>query len=282
MKENLKVLSEMEKKLNKYELFNLCKELYALYETSYFNNELYNFFYKTINKYNLQLETNISTQNIRAMYNILINKYYHNEITIKSNFINNVIQKKQEHVTIFELNAGSSRVDLCKVNGNSVAYEIKTDLDNLNRLNKQLNDYLKAFEEVYVICSSNKLYKILEIIPTECGIYVYSCNKLNEFKFKRIKKALKSKKIDSKKQLSLLTIKQLNNLLKVETINRMDLENKIMNTYSKRKINNLFKEQLKIKYGKQWNFLTNNKNNIFEIDYQWFFKNNAPPTLIYK
>ena len=48
--------------------------------------------------------------------------------------------KGKSHVTIFELPVGSSRADLCKINGTSVAYEIKTDLDNFNRLEKQIED----------------------------------------------------------------------------------------------------------------------------------------------
>lgn len=98
---------------------------------------------------------------------------YLNENAIKSSFINKVLLRGKSHVSIFELNVGSSRVYSCKINGTSIAYEIKTDLDNFNRLDKQLNDYLQAFEEVYVICSNNRVNKVKAIILEEVGIYAY-------------------------------------------------------------------------------------------------------------
>ncbi len=80
-------------------------------------------------------------ENIRSLYNECLLKYYPNEASVKANFINKILLNGKTHVTIFELPVGRSRVDLCKINGTSVAYEIKTDYDTFYRLEKQIYDY---------------------------------------------------------------------------------------------------------------------------------------------
>ena len=95
--------------------------------------------------------------------------YYHNEAFIKAMFIKEL--KKQKSVSFFELPIKDSRIDLCSINGHSVAYEIKTKYDTLKRLNKQVNDYLSAFEYVYVVCSSDKTGLVQSTVPNCVGIY---------------------------------------------------------------------------------------------------------------
>lgn len=274
------ILNRIEKSLSIDELNKLSKELYNQYHTidtkhtidSLFNSTLSNFFNINItNKFNS-----------RKLCNELINKYYHNEITIKSNFINNVLLKTKNHITIFELNAGKSRLDLCKVNGSSIAYEIKTDLDNLNRLNKQLSDYLKLFEKVYIICSKKRCKTIEKYLPDECGIYSYRITKKGRYIFNEIKTAKHSKQLNSKNQLELLTKKELEDIVNKKSLSRNALIEYITLKYEPNKINDIFKKILKTKYSSQWNFLQVKHSDIYEIDYQWFFKNNLDPSIIYK
>lgn len=272
--------NEIEKKLSSNDLFDLSKELYNSYHTLDTNNNINKIFYTTILKY-----TNISINNklnTRKIFNQLVNKYYHNEITIKSNFINNVLLKSKNHVTIFELNSGKSRLDLCKVNGTSIAYEIKTDLDTLNRLDKQINDYMTLFEKVYIICSEKRSKTIKNCIPDECGIYSYRITTKGKYIFKEIKKAKKSKRINAKHQLELLTKKELEMIVNKKATCKYEIINYIIKSKKSSEINLIFKTCLKEKYKNQWNFLEAKKNNIYEIDYQWFFKNNLDPQIIYK
>ena len=175
------MFKEIEKSLTAEALFNLSQELYCNYNTLDTNNSINEIFNTIITKY-IKITTN-DDLNIRKLFNDLINKYYHNEITIKSNFINNILLKSKNHITIFELNSGKSRLDLCKVNGNSVAFEIKTDLDSLYRLDKQLYDYMSLFEKVYVICSEKRCNIIEKVIPYECGIYSYKITKNGKYIF---------------------------------------------------------------------------------------------------
>lgn len=270
-------------KLNYFDLFNLSRDLFNEYSTTKFDRELTESYIKILTKYgsnNINIKE-IST--IRVLYNNIIKLYYPNEIIIKAAFINNVILKTEHHVTIFELNAGTSRLDLCKINNSSIAYEIKTDLDNLKRLKKQINDYLKIFEKVFIICSKSKINNIAEKIPNECGIYSYRTTKTGKYIFKLEKNAKKSENINPLIQLNLLTKKQLLNILNLNTNNtKSDLIKQIIKKYKTKQINKIFKEQIKTKYKTQWAFIKKNHDNLLEIDYQWFFKNNIPINLIYK
>ncbi len=261
--------------------FNFAKKLFSNYHVLQIPNELSNNFLKLSLEYNLNLSID---KDIRILYNEIINRYYHNEITIKSNFINNVLLKSKNHVTIFEFNLESSRADLCKINRKSIAFEIKTDLDNFSRLKKQINDYSEVFEEVYVICSKLNLSNILNIIPSFCGVYSYSISQNGVYKFSKEKKATLCNNLSCISQLKLLTKKELKTTFR--NLNDVDIKeimiNTIIDNYTPSYINSTFKKIIKQRYMAQWEFLKENHNQIFEIDYQWFFKNNINPTIIYQ
>ena len=209
-----------------------------------------------------------NSKDVRSIINYTTVSKYPNETTIKSAFINNVLSKTKNHISIFELNTNNCRVDLCKINGDSVAFEIKTDLDNLKRLNNQLTDYLNVFEEVYVICSQDKQESILLAIPECVGIYTYRINRLGNYTFTRTKLASRDHDLCPNKQLML--------------ISKSDkLKYTIDETSHPEKINSVFKQALKNKYSKQWDFLIKNKDIIYDIDYQWFFKNQIEPSIVY-
>ncbi len=92
--------------------------------------------------------------NAKAVAEKLMLEFYHNEAFIKSSIIN--LLKRENNVTFFEMPLLDSRIDVCSINGHSCAYEIKTSYDTIRRLKKQVNDYLKAFELVYVVCPIEK------------------------------------------------------------------------------------------------------------------------------
>jgi hypothetical protein len=61
------------------------------------------------------------------------------------------------------------------VNGTITAYEIKTELDSLARLETQLHDYVKVFDRVYVITYKEmvpKLKSFLDQLSIGVGIYI--------------------------------------------------------------------------------------------------------------
>lgn len=226
--------------------------------------------------------TTIPVDNVREFYNDAVLKYYPNEATIKAEFLKQVLFKKKHDITVFELPVGKSRVDLCKVNGSSIAYEIKTDLDSLKRLDKQIADYEKVFEQVYVICSIQKLKEIKNKIPNDCGIYMYSSSKRGRYQFVETKEATKSNAFDTKQQLSLFRISEIKQIFpECANMCKGDAIGYLISKYSTDAINKAFKETLKSRFHDQWSFLENNRKDIFEIDYQWFYQSQTKPALVY-
>lgn len=224
--------------------------------------------------------TSKSFHNIREIYNDILLNYYPNEACIKASFLNQILLNGKTHVTIFELPIGSSRADLCKINGKSIAYEIKTDLDNFQRLNKQLYDYNEIFEETYLICSENRLDEALRILPDFCGVYTYRKTTRGKYRFSLYRPAIFQSKPNTLKQLHLLR-KSEHKYFKNVSSDSSDFENNVLLSYSPKDINRIFKQILKKRYEKQWSFFKSNHAKMLEIDYQWFFSTSTPPELIY-
>ncbi|MCM3363173.1 sce7726 family protein [Niallia sp. MER TA 168] len=72
------------------------------------------------------------------------------------------------------LDFGASRVDVAVVNGIMHGYEIKSDLDTLIRLPRQIEYYNKAFERMTIVVSRKFVEEVKEIIPSWWGIKTVS------------------------------------------------------------------------------------------------------------
>lgn len=256
-----------------------AQKLYSAYSTIKTNKALITDMNEIVK---LDCRSLIDSYQIRDLFNHLILKYYPNEMSVKSNFINKVLARTKQHVLVYEYPVGNSRVDLCKINGTSYAYEIKTDLDNFERLEKQVNDYLEVFEMVYIVCSEKNLSKARNILPEECGIYTYNVSSRGNYTFKKFKKSIHSNRINSTKQIGVLRKREiLQHFSCSQSSSRLEIDSSVLKNHSSKDINETFKLIIKNRYKIQWEFLAANKNNILEIDYQWFFKNTVSPELIY-
>ena len=71
-----------------------------------------------------------------------------------------------------ELPISKSKADFVMINGKGVVYEIKTDLDNFQRLQSQINDYYKVFSYVNVVVSKRQVKKVKEFLKdTKVGVF---------------------------------------------------------------------------------------------------------------
>lgn len=222
---------------------------------------------------------------IHEVYNHILTNHYPNETAIKSTFLNNVLFNRKNHVTIFELPVMNSRTDLCTINGESVVYEIKTEFDNFNRIEKQISDYNMIFDKCYVICPKRKIEAISKHIPAETGIYSYRITKSGRYIYKLEKPATKNTELLPLEQLKVLRKPELNHLLSKAPsdllLDKKEFIEKLLETHTGEQINRLFKNALKARYKKQWSFLKDNQDVIQEIDYQWFFKSPIDPGIVY-
>lgn len=170
----------------------------------------------------------------------------------------------------FEVNVGSTRSDFLLINGATHNFEIKSRLDDLKRLNTQIESYITVFEYNYVVADESHFNKICEIIPDSVGIWTFVGNRK-----KVIRSAKLNKSIDQIAQLNLLTAKELKKEFGTNDIILIELR------HSKEEINQSFKRILKMRYGERWRFICANWESILPIDLQFFFKKNIEPSLIY-
>ena len=100
---------------------------------------------------------------------------YRNEYYYKNTILNQLLIKKHDlynTAALTELPIGDSKADFIMINGRGVVYEIKTDLDNLLRLENQIKDYYKVFSYVYVVVGNKQLSHVKEFLKDQkVGIY---------------------------------------------------------------------------------------------------------------
>lgn len=100
---------------------------------------------------------------------------YRNEYFYKNTILNQLLIKKHDlynTAALTELPIGDSKADFIMINGRGVVYEIKTDLDNLLRLDNQIKDYYKVFSYVYVVVGNKQLSHVKDFLKDQkVGIY---------------------------------------------------------------------------------------------------------------
>ncbi|WP_434509786.1 sce7726 family protein [Desulfitobacterium sp. AusDCA] len=92
-------------------------------------------------------------QLISEIYAVL-KKEYRNEYYYKNTILNKLllgVHKPTTTTALTEITIGKSKADFVLINGRAVVYEIKTELDNLDRLESQIANYFKAFTRVSVL-----------------------------------------------------------------------------------------------------------------------------------
>ena len=111
-----------------------------------------------------------------------LKKNYRNEYFYKNTLLNKLllgVHSMNTTTALTEVSIAKSKADFILINGKAVVYEIKTELDNLERLTTQLEDYYKAFDHVAVVTYEENLgalQRLLDSINKPIGIYLLSKN----------------------------------------------------------------------------------------------------------
>lgn len=222
---------------------------------------------------------------IRSIINEFVFSHYPNEVIVKAAFANQVLMKSGDcTVSAFELPVGNSRIDLCKINGSSYAFEIKSDFDSFSRLAKQLDDYTKVFEYVYLIVSKDRLSSLPDFVSDGIGIYTYVHRRNGRFTFALHRTPQRNNELNPIMQLQAIPTCGLKKAFPQESEIYMgnQLIQAISEKYDSREVNRRFKRYFKNRYGDQWGFLKRQHERICEIDYGWFFHNNVAPEMVYQ
>lgn len=135
-------------------------------------------FSECVKRYVRTEETTIG-EAISEIYHFM-NCEYRNEYFYKNTILNQLLIKKHDlynTAALTELPVGDSKADFIMINGRGVVYEIKTDLDNLLRLENQIRDYYKVFSYVYVVVGNKQLQHVREFLrDKKVGIYELTSN----------------------------------------------------------------------------------------------------------
>lgn len=109
-------------------------------------------------------------QLISEIYTVL-KREYRNEYFYKNTILNKLllgVHKPTTTTALTEVSIGKSKADFVLINGRAIVYEIKTELDNLDRLESQIANYFRAFTRVSILtceAHSDTLWKRLADSP---------------------------------------------------------------------------------------------------------------------
>ncbi len=189
-----------------------------------------------------------------------LSKQYNNEYFYKNEFINSVFKKIAEHekTGIFnEFRIMSTIADIVCFNGHSTAYEIKTELDNSERLDGQLNEYSRLFNEVNVVVPESKASEYRRLHP-EIGIILFDKNRRT---FSRAREASINYTTDAKLVMQVLHTREYRSIAKayygedaldkVNDFTQFKVCSRLIEEIPASKLNTLFVQTLKKRAGVQ-------------------------------
>lgn len=115
-------------------------------------------------------------------------KNYRNEYVFKNAIAQKILIGRHsiKSSSLFsEIRVETSKADIVIFNGTSHVYEIKTDLDNFERLEHQIKNYKKVFEYVNVVSVESKINDIKLLVDDTVGIIVLT----DQYTLKTVRKA---------------------------------------------------------------------------------------------
>lgn len=153
---------------------------------------------------------------------------------------------------------GNARVDIALANGRLCGYEIKSDMDTLERLPGQVEAYNKTFDKITIVVGNKFKDRIENYVPEFWGIEVAYINKFGNISIKKLRSAKPNKNIESKALLELLWREELKILLLnhgikgISNINKRKLRDIAIETIPLKDIKSFTLETIKSREG--WRF----------------------------
>jgi hypothetical protein len=170
-----------------------------------------------------------------------------------------------ETIGAFEIKANDSRLDFLTIDQFSTSYEIKSEIDSLMKMTKQMADYASVFEYNYLAVADCHLSRVKKELMPGIGLMSYSKTK----GFTKVKEALLGEP-SSLAQLINLTKAERRKYFKEPSA---DID-KILKLAPPKLINAQFKAALMKRYKHQWLFVKQHQKDILPIDMQFYFKMN--------
>ena len=124
------------------------------------------------------------TSHLETIQNVYqeLSKTYRNEYFYKNTLLNKRllgIHSVNTTTALTEIPVSRAKPDFILINGKAVVYEIKTELDNFDRLENQINEYYKAFNYVAIVTYEKNLEiakRKIDEINKPIGLYILQKN----------------------------------------------------------------------------------------------------------
>ncbi len=103
----------------------------------------------------------------------LLQRHYRCEYLYKNSIARKILigrHRFADATMATELSCGTCKADFVILNGTSTVYEIKTELDNLDRLPSQIEAYRKMFDRIFVVAHPNLAEVLSDFLETDIGI----------------------------------------------------------------------------------------------------------------
>jgi hypothetical protein len=122
----------------------------------------------------LQVEDWTLVNAFNAAYSYLA-QYYRCEYVYKNEIANQLLLARHQYnsaTLLRELASDQSIADIVIVNGHTVAYEVKTELDNFDRLASQTTAYRSLYDSLYVVTHARAISTLEQRLTPEIGLMV--------------------------------------------------------------------------------------------------------------
>jgi hypothetical protein len=136
------------------------------------------------------INENITNKELLDEIYLELSSSYRTEYVYKNILLNRKLIKEyrlENTIVLNEFKVGNSIADFVLLNGKARIFEIKTELDSLTKLKKQISDYFTFATEVYIVTSSKHIGKLLETYK-DSPVGIIELTKRNSLK--EIKSAL--------------------------------------------------------------------------------------------
>jgi len=193
---------------------------------------------------------------LKFVYSVLENQYQ-NEYILKNSFLNDWLIKElgESNSELYsEFRIGSAIADLVMFNGTSRAFEIKTELDSNKRLNSQLDQYRKVFNEIFLIVPISKLeeYKTYD---SSVGIICFDISSPKRFYI--IRSATKNTNIDAEALMHIFHTREYKEIVtqhygrlpEVTSFNQYEVCKDLIAKIPQNELNQLFINKMKSRAG---------------------------------
>jgi hypothetical protein len=190
---------------------------------------------------------------LKYVYRIL-EKNYQNEYVFKNSFLNDWLIKEigYNNTKIFnEFRVGNAVADLVMFNGKSKVFEIKTEFDSTKRLKLQIENYSKAFNQIFLIVPESKL-SLYSKFDKSIGVISFNNNEGDE-RFILQRDAITNYEVDPETIMKVLHTNEYKSIVKsfygelpvMTSFNQYNICNELINEIPNIELNKMFIEKMK-------------------------------------